>query len=259
MPPFVRLLTLGSLVGCVADDGFDTRTCSPPTEYRIDSVRVPRNNAEAHSLGLDLNGDKVVDNTLGLVAGTIVTLFPEGSLDLAARAEAHLATDTDWRLAISECPDDHRLVALTDGPATIDGQLLGTSASGQIRASGRAAAVPLTSLWDGDGSAGPQWLSSTAGVIELPDPRGAETFTARLAVAIEGVAGAHAVVHAMTPFVDANLEDYRDDIDTNHDGTISEAELEASSLVQSLLAPDLTFDGVDSVSYGFEIHATRVP
>jgi len=259
MPPFVRLLTLGScLAGCAVTDDFDPASCSAPTTYRIDSVRIPENNDEAHQLAVDLNGDDVGDNQLGQIAGTVRGQFP--TLDLETRAATHLATDTDWRIAIAECPADHRLIAITDGPARIDGQLVGTSDTGQLVASGRGADIPVVSLWDGDGSAAPAWLPTTGTAIALPDPGGTETFTARLGVGLEAVAATHAVVHAMTPFVDANLaEKYHDDFDTNHDGTIDEAELESSSLVQSLFAPDLTLDGIDSLSFGIEIHATRVP
>ena len=41
------------------------------THYVINKVQVPTNNTQSRDFGLDLNGDKTVDNQLGMVLGTL--------------------------------------------------------------------------------------------------------------------------------------------------------------------------------------------
>jgi hypothetical protein len=235
-----------------ADCGTSART------YKVDRIEMPRSNTESREMGIDLNGDAIVDNQLGMVTSTLRGFFSEAAFDLETRAAEHFASDTDWRVSVWECPADQRLVALTAGadePTVAD--LRGGLQGPLFTATGRSGFVPLGALFDADGSGGPTFVDAETAAIRLEDP-GEEELDAVLASGIEGALASTVIVSAMTPFVDANLTYGRDEIDADGDGTITETELGRASLVQSLLAPDLTVGDVDALSFGIRIRATRV-
>lgn len=74
--PFLLAAVLPmTLVACGGDDGGGT--VIPEGEhyqYVSSKAFVPENNNQAREYGLDLNGDKVVDNQLGMVLGTLATM-----------------------------------------------------------------------------------------------------------------------------------------------------------------------------------------
>lgn len=39
--------------------------------YEIDDFKLPHNNNEARAIGSDLNGDRTVDNSFGMLTGTL--------------------------------------------------------------------------------------------------------------------------------------------------------------------------------------------
>jgi hypothetical protein len=59
----------------------------PPHHYVMDSLRMPMTNTQARDYGLDLDGDQVVDNQLGMVLATF------DSMGLDAQAEMTIAVD----------------------------------------------------------------------------------------------------------------------------------------------------------------------
>lgn len=254
----VLLLPL-SLIACAADEPvYDPADCGAPRTYRIDAVELPIANSSARELSLDLDGDQSVDNQLGMVAATIRGMLVD--LDLTARANAHLATDTDWRLSVWNCPSDQRLIALTAGdeePVVAD--LRGGLQGPLFTPTGRSGQVPLGALWDGAGTGGPEFQDARIAAMRLEDPAD-DQLAAILAVGLDATTGSDVIIHAMTPFIDTNLDFNRDHFDKNNDGVITEQEVRDASIVQSLLAPDLRVgDDFDTVSFGFRIHATRVP
>jgi hypothetical protein len=71
--PFLFALAIpASLVACGGggDDGVDPPE-GPHSISVAKTVQVPTNNNQARDFGLDLNGDKTVDNQLGMVLGTL--------------------------------------------------------------------------------------------------------------------------------------------------------------------------------------------
>jgi len=75
-------------------------------QYVVSELRVPANNAEARSNGLDLNDDETVDNQLGMVFGTLGTMglgvgetateaLLRGGLVMLADLETNGFDDTD--------------------------------------------------------------------------------------------------------------------------------------------------------------------
>ncbi len=168
----------------------------------------------------------------------------------------HLAADTDWRIAIAECPGSGRLASFASGEEQPTLGLEGALDGGLVTVSGTGSSIPLTSLVDGTGTATPVFATPMLARLERVDPNDAE-LTARLGVALDA-AETLLVVRAMTPFLNEHLEFGRDGMDTNGDNILSEAEVAANSVTKSLLAPDLDIEGVSAISFGMRVHATRV-
>src|SRR5574338_440669 len=70
-----RELTLLMLISGCVDTGASDDVTGPftgtPRRYVIDRIELPTNNNEARGFGLDLNGDRTVDNQLGMVISTL--------------------------------------------------------------------------------------------------------------------------------------------------------------------------------------------
>ena len=83
------LLALAALpmtfAACGGDDGGTVIPEGTHYQYVSKTVQVPTNNNQAREFGLDLNGDKTVDNQLGMVLGTLATMgFDiQGTIDKA--------------------------------------------------------------------------------------------------------------------------------------------------------------------------------
>ena len=69
-PFFIALAIPASLVACGGGEGV-TPPAGPHYTYVANRAFVPTNNNQARDFGLDLNGDKTVDNQLGMVLGTL--------------------------------------------------------------------------------------------------------------------------------------------------------------------------------------------
>jgi hypothetical protein len=251
------LLSFTLLGACASEpSAIDRATCGEPRSYQIDSIELARNGAVARELAVDLDLDQhgFVDNQLGQVTATLTGMFQNVPLDLEATATAHFATDTDWRITIAECEGTGRIAALSSG-ATDALDLEGTAA-GIVTLRGPGAAVPLTALLDGTGTAVPVFM--TAEVAQLELDVGVEELSGKLGVALEGGNGAFLAVRAMTPFLDQHLDVGFGDIDNNGDGALTEDEVATNGVVQALLEPDIVIGGVEAMSFGMRVHATRI-
>jgi len=96
-PYLLAALSL-SVVACSGDDG---GTVIPEGEHYQSVGKkafVPTNNNQAREFGLDLNGDKTVDNQLGMVLGTLATMgFDiQGTIDEAV-AEGSIILMVDFQ------------------------------------------------------------------------------------------------------------------------------------------------------------------
>src|SRR6478672_5419835 len=69
--PILFASALTSLVACGGGDDGTTPPSGPHYGYVASEVTVPANNSQAREIGLDLNGDKTIDNQLGMVLGTL--------------------------------------------------------------------------------------------------------------------------------------------------------------------------------------------
>jgi len=85
----IRTLLLAALpltfIACGGDDGGTVTPEGTHYHYVSSKANVPTNNNQARDYGLDLNGDKTVDNQLGMVLGTLATMgFDiQGTIDKA--------------------------------------------------------------------------------------------------------------------------------------------------------------------------------
>ncbi len=260
-----------ALGGCAGDEpDLDLAACDAPEVYRIERAVLPRDNSEALALGLDLDREDAAssDNQLGLVLSTLDAQFQP--LDVAAVMNDRLAGEVDWKLATRAC-GDRFAVSLGRGDRLDewldDVQLVGPAASGTdsrtIAARGAGGELPLSLMFDPAGAvADPGWLPGVLGAIEFGRSADGARLTGKLGVALDDVAAFEAIVPPLARFFDAHLEDGSlliTHFDQDRDGRITEAELRASPLFHSLLAPDLRIDGAPALSLGVGLSAVRAP
>lgn len=60
-----------SIVACSSSDSGTVTASGPHHHFVVNKAFIPKNSTEARMYGLDLNGDKSVDNQLGMVLGTL--------------------------------------------------------------------------------------------------------------------------------------------------------------------------------------------
>jgi hypothetical protein len=240
------------VAGCATDDEIDPSACDAPVLYRVNQVQWPANHEQARTIGFDLDGNGVVDNQLGTLAVSLDNYFVE-PFDLSGSATAQMVDRVAWDLAVQQCPSDRVLVTINGGEP-----IAGRSIDGVIDARGAGGEVPLAALADPTGSvADPGWRASKASALRLVASGDQLVGDVGMAPAQDDVSSA--VVAAMTAFVDGRVEEQPElleVLDTNGDGTISYTEISESTLVKSLLAPDLV--DLDATSMAVAIVATRL-
>jgi hypothetical protein len=246
---------LVALTACATDDSIDPATCDTPVTYRIDQVDLPASASAASGTGFDLDGDTVLDNQLGHVAGSLNGMFADIPLDLSSRVDAHLATDTDWRISIATC-GDRRLVGLGE-PAGSSLVLEGTVTDDIVQVDARQGAfVPVTVLFDGTGD-GDARLFAPAEQTRLALREDGDELTGKLGFGIEANLARLLVVHGITRFLDEHLDDWRSGFDTDGNGTLTETEILDSEFAQVILASDIEVGNVGAISLSVDVHATR--
>ena len=65
------ILPMSILAACSSDSASAVVATGPHHHFVVNKAFIPKNSTEAHMFGLDLNGDKAVDNQLGMVLGTL--------------------------------------------------------------------------------------------------------------------------------------------------------------------------------------------
>ena len=61
-----------ALAACTSDPS-ERELTGETRRFVIDSIAVPKNNAEARDMGMDIDGDHKVDNQAGMLVGTLTT------------------------------------------------------------------------------------------------------------------------------------------------------------------------------------------
>lgn len=251
--------------GCMfADDDDEPRvdlaTCGSAEIYRIDRVEIPVNQTGAYGMALDVDRDGQVDNRIGSVAATLTGFF-DPPFELAAPATRRLETDVSWKLALRRCAGDHVAIAL--GRELGATHVVGDVRGGAIRARGKAGEAPISALFDPLGTtADPGWLASAATALELSEG-GGDRLEGVIVVAPRAEPALSAIARPMTAFLRERVatEPYLlETFDSDRDGEITQAEVEAATITRALLAPDLHLGAagdVPALSYGLRIRATR--
>ena len=228
------------------------------TRYVVDGLIVPMNSIEARTYGSDLNGDRTVDNQLGQVIGVLIGsgTADEHAADRIAGGELQMVVE----IQADDLTNDDRAGVWVHGFGDTE-----------VRPTGGAFV---------DGAFIPNFIRDAAlehtGSATLPLPLLAHADTSRMEVPYmqlslvpDGAGGYDAQIHGVVRGgldlarlgVDQQLAEQPEQhrwmwsvLDTNHDGTITDAEWQGNGLFASLLAPDITFAGEKLLSFGMGFH-----
>jgi hypothetical protein len=252
-----------ALAGCATEEPeLDLAACGAPEVYRIDRIELPRDNASARALGLDLDREApaAVDNQLGMVSSMLHGQL--GPIDMAAVMSERLAGEVEWKLAVRPC-GDRVAVSLGRADRLDEVQLVGSAGTGTVAARGAGGELPLSLMFDPDAAiADPGWLPGALAAIELDRSADGARLTAKLGLALDDAAALEASVPPLARFFDAHLPAgsyLATHFDRDRDGRITEQELRDSTLFRSLFMPDLLLDGAPAVSLGVGLSGERAP
>ncbi|MBA3396217.1 MAG: EF-hand domain-containing protein [Deltaproteobacteria bacterium] len=245
--------------GCTDEpEPLDPATCDAATTYRVASVLMPHIGAEARATGLDLNGDEMVDNQVGMISSTLHGQVGP-LLDLSRTASARFASDITWTIAVQHCPDAGAVVSLTSSTGSVS-QLIGRMRDGVIVATGYEGELPVSTLFDAGGTfVDPGWVAAARAKIELRE-LDANRIEGKVTMALDSEATLEALARPLTPFFNAHPEElafFIDYFDDDEDGQLTVEEITASNLAQSLTAPDLDLPSGPALSFGIGFAATR--
>lgn len=226
----------------------------PARRFAVDAIALPLNNTEARAFGADLNGDRTVDNQLGMVISTLSSISGNVTTHGDDMIAAGVLASSVVLVADDLSRDD--TVALRyfgadgDEAELIDGAL----ASGRFttRASG-AGAVHLPVFVDSDPIIIPL-VHMRASLVA--DGRGGYDATIQGAVPHDvALAAAYAGITQMFESRPSDHVAFFRMLDTSpYDFTITRQEFDNNTLIASLMAPDLDLDGEDLLSIGFRVH-----
>jgi hypothetical protein len=257
------------------DDGDDGPDLTDATvhEYRVRSVAGLTTTEATVEVGLDLdaeqrNGDDSLDNLLAqaFVVGwgldpAMVALYP-----IEPRCAARFAEDVAWMVTVYD-GDAGAGVALTRG---IDvGGMLRPSPEDAAPAlgwdlaeplTGAAAMAPLGVLSDALGSQPADFVPAIRTRIAV-DSFTPDEVVLRVAVAVTPADVDRVVIPSFAAYYTAALAngpspDVDGAFDRDEDGVVTADELRESTVVQSLLSPDLEIESVPALSLGVRITAT---
>jgi len=295
-----------SLVACGGGDG-QAPPSGPHYGFVANDVTVPANNSQAREIGLDLNGDKTVDNQLGMVLGTlagqgfkvqdtldesvqsgdIILLLDFQTPDFASTTGAGLQIKLGSNPTPAPCtnPDDI---------TTCGKHLAGTGsfdiATGSPDDAGVEGKIAGGVFSGGPGNITLQISLAAAAPIELSLIGARAKITGISDTGLDQVilAGAltqvdldtkviPAIQEQLPPLIERDCHDLAtppncgcdsgstgktiiglfDTIPTDGDCMVTVEEIKTNSLIQSLLAPDVTIDGQDALSLGISVGAVK--
>jgi hypothetical protein len=242
-----------ALTACATDPDPITYT-GESRRFVVDSIAVPMNNTEAREFGGDLNGDRTVDNQLGMVISTLKGI------------SGNVTTHGDEMIAAGALLSSVELIA--DDFGSDD-----TVALRYFGADGDGADLIGGALADG------RFVTERTGAaaVHLPvfvdaDPITIPIVHMRMTLTADGRGGFDAMVHgAVVPEVARkaaydgvmqmfanrpgdHLVFFRMLDAVPQDFTITQQEFDKNTLIQALLAPDLEIDGQPLLSIGFRVH-----
>jgi len=299
-----------SVAACGGDDGGTVIPEGEHYQFVSKSAFVPTNNNQAREYGLDLNGDKTVDNQLGMVLGTLATMgfdiqgtineaVAEGSIILLVDFQTKDFTSTSAagiKILLGDTPmpqpctdplnptiptcgkhlagtGSFTISANSPDTAALGGKIINgtfTGGPGDISlqiALGGTDAIQLDLIGARSKASGlsPDGLSSVilAGALTESDlnTKVIPAIATQLAPAIAEdctMLTAPPTCGCMSGSTGRTVLDLFDGGDgTAKDCAVSVAEIQQNSLIQSLLAPDVTIDGVKALSLGIKVEAVK--
>jgi hypothetical protein len=271
MRPFLILPVLAACTSTPDGDVVGPFT-GPVHRYVVDRFDLPHATGEARAMGDDLNGDKTVDNQLGMVFGALA-----GEMDLTTHAADMLASgvlQTSIEIQADSLDDDAtvgvRYLGAPNTPFTIMGGSIANGAFTSNRTETTMVPGEAELMLPVFSDADPAQIHAYA--LELSyttDANGG--LDIRVAGGIDPKTIVPAMVSGMQQMLAANPQAHMTFVrifDTNHDWKVSTDEVANNSLFQALLWPDLQFfdangryhpgaytDHNDTLSFGFTLHA----
>jgi hypothetical protein len=277
---------LGALAACTSPPA--PVPIGPHYTYMLDHVQVPSNNTDARLFAFDLNGDKVVDNNLGSVFATATGM----GFDTTASTQHAVDAGTIALIADLQTPDldstEHAGFTFAFGEREAPGAYTIAADSPADAPAVGSAANNVFSFPDAALSVRVAFMDPT-NLITLPlehahvelDSVSADRVSQGVVCgAVPRLALDTLLLPSVTQAFEAAVKHdcgttngepcgcvqgslgatIVDQFDTAPDCVITEHEIVSNDLIISLLAPDLTFDGVPYVSFGlgFSAVATRL-
>lgn len=256
-----RELTLLMLIGGCVDTGASDDVTGPftgtPRRYVIDRIELPSTNSEAKSFGLDLSGDRAIDNQLGMVISTLgqyndITTHGDDQLASGAIASSIVIVANDyWQ-------DDTVGVTYYGGDGdesrpiggTIEGGLFRSNIAATTSVPG-AATLRLPIFVDAE----PSDIPVRALQMRLT-PLG-DGFDAVIGAIVDHEQALELAHTGLVELIAAEPTEHRQmldilDADKNFDLTL--AEVKNNNLMQALFYPDLTTGDRNGLSLGFYAH-----
>lgn len=261
-----RLLVLAIMLAACNADG-DGEVTGPFTgaiqRYVVDGFTLPISNVMARDLGDDLDGDRTVDNQLGMVVSTLNSLGNLNTHGADILAAGALTSVVDMQA--DDPLNDDRVGVWYRGAESDEATVLGGTLIDGVFASTRArvarfpgrAVVRLPIFVDTD----PTAMELVGMELDLtPDGRGGFDGLVRGSVRADEVK--NTAFSGILAMFAAQPEDHRGFwwlVDTNHDGIVTLPELyDPDGLLDAILAPDLRHDldgrSQEVISFGFGIH-----
>ena len=253
-------------VGCAVSP--DTRlddqpmSCTPVAAiYRLTSVDPSVRVANR----LDLDGDGHPDDQLGLAHDAVVGFEP--AFAVAPRIGARLATDTPWLVAVDRCGDEARVtidqgVALSAADVELPQVLpraVGTVDHGVLAARDGVARLPLITLADALGtSRAPGWAKADGLVVRATIDDAA--IDGVFAAAVDPATARTELAAPIAAFLAAQGPDdlLRRGADADGDGTVTAAEVAATSTFRDVIVGDVVVRGAPATSIAFAFRAVRL-
>jgi hypothetical protein len=257
----MRLVPFLLLAACASESSKDiTGPYTGPTHrFVVDVIETPNTNTQAREFADDLNGDQAVDNQLGMVFSTLMSngnLTTHGADMIAGGAIA-----SSVEIVADDLTNDSIASVLyrgADGEAAI---AVGGSFEDGMFYSNRTATTEVP------GSATlhlPVFMDSDPATIDIEGMEmdlksdGHGGFDGYVRGVVDSTKAKHAAylsaAQMLATVPNGHLLFLRLFDEEPRDWKLSEDEFVKSSLIESLLSPDITYDGRQMLSFGFRVH-----
>lgn len=249
----VSLFLFLALGACATESPQQPDYTGETRRFVVDSIAVPTTNTEAREYAADLDGDRHAENQLGSVCGLLQTI-------------GDLATHPDDMVASGAIASSVEITAddfTTDD--TVGLRFLGADGDTAQVIGGALADGRFTTEWSGAGAVHvPVFIDADPSVLPLAHMQatlvadGNGGFDATIQGAITQEVALDATLRGLQQMFDERPTDHTGffrmlDTDPN-DFAITKQEVMSSTLIASLLAPDVELDGTRMLSFGFRVH-----